>query len=265
MSATTKAYGWNGSGPTGASVDTLDSAIICFGRDDLLVSVASIPRPVAGTVWSYLKYFSLDVTVTSTTAITNRKVSVSGPIPPGTAIKWAAQKTYTQNTGTQESGPGSSTAGNYPKDDATDIISALTPATQPVAAPTNTVNGTGLGTTGQTAILVASGGTNYQQDQYLLLGANTANAEIVQINGTTTGTSIPCTATTKTHANGDVLGLAYQAMTTTPVPYDTSSVSTGSTGRNGAYLQCVFLVDSTFSGGAGNLGLPTIQLTFDEA
>jgi hypothetical protein len=265
MAATVKGYAFNSSGPTATDVDSADSGSIKFGRDDSVVSTTSVPIPTAtGTKWSYLKYVGLDVTATSTTSISNRKISSASGYTTGLAVWWASQKTYTQNTGTQDASIGSSTAGNYPGDDTSHNLSGITLALQHVAAPTNTVNGAGLGSTGQTAIPVASGGTNYQNGQTILLGANTANAELVTVNGTPTATSIPCTATTKTHASGDVLGLGYQSVSTTATVYDPASVSTGSTGLNGMYLQLAFAVDNTYTGGGGAASLPSLVLTYDE-
>lgn len=58
----------------------------------------------------------------------------------------------------------------------------------------------------------------------------------------------------------------YTAMTTSPVQYDNSSVSTGSTGPNGELVVVVLGVDNTYTGGAGSsVSLPSLKLQYDEA
>ena len=57
----------------------------------------------------------------------------------------------------------------------------------------------------------------------------------------------------------------YTAMTTTPQAWDTSSVSSGSTGKNGDYCQVVFGVDNTWTGGGGAATLPNIKMDYDES
>lgn len=122
MAATVKFFGFNGAGPTGATVDGADSASFKFGRDDLLISTASIPIPTAtGTNYSYVKWVGLDVTATSTTALSNLRVSLSATPPAGSAVYFGSATTYTQNNGT----PGTA-AGNYPASAGTN---GATPAT----------------------------------------------------------------------------------------------------------------------------------------
>lgn len=57
----------------------------------------------------------------------------------------------------------------------------------------------------------------------------------------------------------------YTLMSTTLQLWDNTSVSTGSTGRNGDYVQVVGGVDSTFTGGGGAASLPSITLSYSEA
>ena len=57
----------------------------------------------------------------------------------------------------------------------------------------------------------------------------------------------------------------YTAVTTTPTLWDNSSVSSGSSGRSGDYVQTVLGVDNTFTGGGGTATLPNLQLAYDEA
>lgn len=58
----------------------------------------------------------------------------------------------------------------------------------------------------------------------------------------------------------------YTLMTTSPVQYDNTSISTGSTGPNGSMAVCVIGCDNTYVGGAGSaVSLPSIKLQYDEA
>lgn len=58
----------------------------------------------------------------------------------------------------------------------------------------------------------------------------------------------------------------YTLMTTSPAVYDSSSVSSGSTGPNGSMAVCVMGCDATYTGGAGsNVSTPSVILRYDEA
>lgn len=59
---------------------------------------------------------------------------------------------------------------------------------------------------------------------------------------------------------------SYTLASTTPQLWDNTSVSTGSTGKNGNYAQCALGVDNTYAGG-GNAAtsLANTTLTYDEA
>lgn len=137
MAATTKAYGFTGSGPTGATVDSADSASIKFGRDDTLVSTTPIPIPTAtGTKFSYIKWVGLDVTGTAATSLSNRKVSIAGSpsIPTGCSMwQGGGSTTYTQQNGTQ-----GTAAANYPADSASNGATPANQTNQTWAALTTT-------------------------------------------------------------------------------------------------------------------------------
>lgn len=58
----------------------------------------------------------------------------------------------------------------------------------------------------------------------------------------------------------------YTLMSTTPAQYDNASVSTGSTGPNGAMAVCCLGVSSTYTGGPDSAAvLPSFVITYDEA
>ena len=120
MAATVQAQLANGAGPTLASAETG----IRYGRDDLQTSTATIPIPTAtGTKYSYLKYLALVVTGTSTTNITNRRISWATTPATGLFGFFLNQATYTLNNGTQ-----GTAAGNYPVDAGTNGATPGTPA-----------------------------------------------------------------------------------------------------------------------------------------
>jgi hypothetical protein len=57
----------------------------------------------------------------------------------------------------------------------------------------------------------------------------------------------------------------YTLMTTSPVTYDASSVSSGSTGTNGMLLEVVMGVDNGYIGAPGTgVSLPTLTITYAE-
>ncbi|GEM_PF-7060248 len=58
----------------------------------------------------------------------------------------------------------------------------------------------------------------------------------------------------------------YTAMSGTGQVFDSTSVSAGSTGRNGGFCVLVLGVDNTYTGGAGSaIALPNLLLQYDEA
>lgn len=58
---------------------------------------------------------------------------------------------------------------------------------------------------------------------------------------------------------------SYAALTTSPQQWDNTSVSAGSTGRNGDFIETVGAVDSSYAGGGGQAALPDLTVTYDEA
>lgn len=57
----------------------------------------------------------------------------------------------------------------------------------------------------------------------------------------------------------------YTNVTTSNQLWDNGSVSTGSTGRNGHFVQIAGGVDNSYAGGGGNASLPNLNLVYDEA
>jgi len=70
-------------------------------------------------------------------------------------------------------------------------------------APTNTTNASR--SVGATTLPVASGGASFTNGMLVLVDT-AASAEVVQVNGSATGTSIPVTALGKAHNSGVAIG-----------------------------------------------------------
>ena len=86
-------------------------------------------------------------------------------------------------------------------------------------------------------------------------------------NTGTQGTSAGQYPADDTAANGTIPGTpAWAAIGTSTSQWDNTSISTGSTGRNGNYCQTALQVSNAFTGGAGSAtALPNLILTYDEA
>ena len=109
MAATVQAQCATGAGPTLANAETG----IVYNRVDTQTGTTPIPIPTAtGNHYSWLKYLALVVTATSTTSISNRKISFASAPATGLQGLWFNQPTYTQANTTQ-----GNAAGNYPADD----------------------------------------------------------------------------------------------------------------------------------------------------
>jgi hypothetical protein len=138
-------------------------------------------------------------------------------------------------------------------------------------APTGTTNAqSGLGSSPflPVSLPVASGGASFTNGMLLLVGAGSA-AEVVQVNGTPTGTSIPVTEASKIVSTPPVPA----AVTTPAVPastvvqanttgFDVSVVITGGTMTN------VSVGGFTVGAGAGTYVVPagsTISMTYSVA
>ena len=70
-----------------------------------------------------------------------------------------------------------------------------------------------------------------------------------------------------TAANGTIPGTpAWAGLTTTNQLWDNTSVSTGSTGRNGNYVELCLQVSNAFAGGGGaTTAVPTLDCVYDES
>src|SRR3954464_15517345 len=97
MAATVRAsyFGGAGSEPAGVNAETGAK----LNRDDTLTGTTPIPIPTAtGTNYSWFKNLALEVTTLAATAISNRKLSLSGAPSAGLTLHFKAAA-YTQPTG----------------------------------------------------------------------------------------------------------------------------------------------------------------------
>ena len=104
-----------GQGGTGASVSWANAETgACLNRADSIAATTPIPVPTTtGTNFSWIKNLVLAVTVTGTTAITNRRVSLASAAPTGIQLFWkdVAVASYVQAaSGNQPTASGSNGA-----------------------------------------------------------------------------------------------------------------------------------------------------------
>jgi hypothetical protein len=90
-----------------------------FNREDTLSGTTPVPiPPITGTNYSWIKNFVLAVTITGTTNITNRRISMSGGTPTGILLFWkaVAVASYVQSSSGDkptDSGSNGSTPSSY--------------------------------------------------------------------------------------------------------------------------------------------------------
>ncbi len=85
--ATVQAQCATGASPTWANAESGG----VFNREDSLAGTTPTPIPTTtGTNFSWIKNFVLAVTVTGTTAITNRRINMSGAAATGMQLFWKA-------------------------------------------------------------------------------------------------------------------------------------------------------------------------------
>lgn len=183
MTATVRAdyYGGSGSEPAGVTAETG----IVFSQSDAEApasGTAPVVKPAAtGSAYSYIMLLALDVTGTSATDISARKIYAAASYDAGTGVFWGTQDTYRQPAGSN----------------------------QPPATITN----------GPTV-------------------------------PTPTGSDAPA---------------SYALVTTSATTWDAASVSAGSTGRNGDFVELVFGLDFTFGGDSGRQVNPDLYLAYTES
>lgn len=136
-----------------------------FNREDTLTGTTPVPIPTAtGTKFSWIKHLCLAVTGTGTTAITNRRISMSTTTATGLALYWIinAVASYAQASGTNmpaDSGSQGATptrAGSYP---ASGTYTAVT--TTPAQYDNTSVATSGSGPNGAMVLVVLGVSDNF--------------------------------------------------------------------------------------------------------
>ena len=123
-------------------------------------------------------------------------------------------------------------------------------------------------------VVTVAGTTNISNRRISIASAITTGLQLLWLNQATytqnagtQGTGAGQYPADDTAANGTIPGTpAWAAVTTTLQQWDNTSTSTGSTGKNGNYVETTLQISNAYTGGAGNaIALPNVVLTYDEA
>lgn len=231
--ATVRAYEDTGATITSTDADSADGASLYFGDSDAVNSSVSVLVPaITGTNYSYYKNVYLDVTVSPSpsTTMLNRTIALQN-------VSWAASTGY---------GMGAlvvpATANGH--------VYVCTGAGTSGASAPSWPTGSGASVTDNTVTWTEAGAGPCPTGMLLHFKANT-------------GAYVEGTAPASSGSNGAVPS-GYTQLTTSPQSYDTSSVSTASTGKNGAYVEIVMGIDNTYPFAAGQPQCPQIVLSYTE-
>lgn len=288
---------WFGGSPTEpVGVSAQDAIGLIFNREDSRTGTAisaGVPIPsAASTLYSWPKLLALAVMQTGTTTISNRRLSLAGPMPTGMHMYVRGLSAYVQ-----------------PQPLIDNLINDATPPTEPapVVAP-GLIDNVGGG--------ALSAQTLWVQVTYVGLGGGeTTGSPIVSravaLNDSLTiasppadagaagwyayvgvgATQPPATAMYRQQGTPTPLGTALtltadptnvgltvpllntaaafiEALPTNTPVFDASGVSSASTGRNGGFCQLVAGIDSQYASsgiGAGTIPLPNYRFVYDEA
>lgn len=114
-------FGASASEPAGSSIETG----FTFNREDSKTGTTPIPIPTAtGTNYSWRKNIALSVTSAGPTAISNRRVYLSGAPATGLSLFYKAASTYTQASSGDK--PADSTASNNATPSGYSVLNATT-------------------------------------------------------------------------------------------------------------------------------------------
>lgn len=139
-------------------------------------------------------------------------------------------------------------------------------STTPIAIPTST--GTNFSWIKNLVLSVTGTGTTTMSNRNIYMASSPSTGLALFWKAVAVGSYAQAASGNRPASSGSngATPAGYTAFTTSPVQYDSSSVSTGSTGPNGSMAVCVIGVDNTYVGGAGSaISLPSIKLQYDEA
>jgi hypothetical protein len=142
-----------------------------------------------------------------------------------------------------------------------DTISGTTPI------PIPTATGSNYSWLKWLALAVTTSGTTSMSNRRIQLSATeTSGLGIFFLGNATYAQATSANMPAASGSNGPATPATFTRATTATQVYDSASVSTGSTGKNGNYCETSLGVDFTYAGGAGNaIALPDVRLIYDEA
>lgn len=141
-----------------------------------------------------------------------------------------------------------------------------TDTTTPIAIPTAT--GENYSYTKSLVLAVTATGTTNISNRRVSMSGSASTGLYLYWKAVAVASYAQATSGTRPASSGsnNSTPTGYTLMTTSTAVYDSSSVSSGSTGPNGSMAVCVFGVDNSYTGGAGNsVSTPSVILTYDEA
>jgi hypothetical protein len=141
-----------------------------------------------------------------------------------------------------------------------------TDTTTPISVPTST--GTVFSWIKNLALAVTGTGTTTITNRTVAMGSSPSTGLALFWKDVAVASYAQAASGNRPSSSGSngATPAGYTAMTTSPVQYDNTSHSSGSTGPNGDMATCVLGVDHSYVGGAGTaIALPNILLSYDEA
>jgi hypothetical protein len=138
-------------------------------------------------------------------------------------------------------------------------------STTPIPVPTAT--GTEYSYKKTLALVVTGTDSTTISNRKILLGSSPATGLKIWTRGTASDTYSQAVGNdSPSGSNGAAPASHSQEVTTSAFTYDSASVSAGSSGRNGKYVEVVLGVANNYAGGAGTaIALPDIKIQYDEA
>jgi hypothetical protein len=146
------------------------------------------------------------------------------------------------------------------------LADSISDTTTPIAIPTAT--GTVFSWIKNLALAVTGTGTTNISNRRVSLSGSPSTGLNLWFKAVAVGSYAQAASGNRPSSSGSngATPTGYTAIATSTTVYDSSSVSSGSTGPNGSMCVSVLGVDNSFTGGAGtNVSVPSIILTYDEA
>ena len=146
------------------------------------------------------------------------------------------------------------------------LADSATDTTTPIAIPTAT--GTNFSWIKNLVLAVTVTGTTTISNRRIALSGSPSTGLNLWFKAVAVASYAQATSGNRPSSSGSngATPTGYTQITTSNTVYDSSSVSSGSTGPNGSMAVCVIGCDNLYTGGAGtNVSTPSILLVYDEA